>query len=186
MKRFDHLRWLLASLLFGLATPSISAMVVTAHPIPDFIKQLRTPTVRENQLNERQIRAIFNAMATATKQKDVEAIVKYMAPEIAIEMTLRVGKGSQKLNLTREQYRQYLEQGFAITRSYSSQYKNLTIQIAPNGQQGIATYTLIEETTLKEQPVTLTSISQETVTFERIKGQILATAVTSDSTIEVK
>ena len=177
----DRASILIASLLLGLTLSVPCSMVATAQQAPDLIKQSRTSAI-----SERQIRGIFNAMATATKQQDVDGIVKYMAPTIAIKMTLRLGKGSQQLNLTREEYRQYLEQGFAITQRYSSQYKNLKIQIAPNGQTGTATYTLVEEVTLKNQPVTVRSTSQETVKFEGIKGEILATAVTSTSTIEVK
>lgn len=181
MNRADRINILLTSLLLGFVTPSEWSTVAIAHQVPDFIKQSRASTI-----SERQIRDIFDAMATATKQKDVDGIVKYMAPKIAIKMTLQLGTRSQQLSLTREQYRQYLEQGFAITQHYSSQYKNLKIQIAPNGQIGTTTYTLVEETTLKGQPGTITSTAQETVKFERIQGQLLATAVTSNSTIEVK
>lgn len=179
--KVDRVSILIASLWLGLTLSATCSTIATAQQAPDLIKQSRT-----SAMSERQIRDIFNAMATATKQKDVDGIVKYMAPKIAIKMTLRLGTGSQQLNLTREEYCQYLEQGFAITQGYSSQYRNLRIQIASDGQTGTATYTLVEEVTLKSQPVTVRSTSQETVKFERIKGQILATAVTSTSTIAVK
>lgn len=179
-------RRLLASLLLGLATLGIGSMDATAHPVPDFIKQSRTPSVRESQLRESEIRAIFNATKLAAEQKDVEGIMKYMAPNITIKMTLKLGNGSQSLNLSRAQYQQYLQQGFETTQRYSSKYTNLKIKIAPDGKTGTAAYTLMEEATLKGQPVTLVSTSQETIKFERIKGEILATAVTSDSTIEMK
>ncbi|PSB25072.1 nuclear transport factor 2 family protein [Stenomitos frigidus] len=181
MNRVDRISILLTSLLFGIAVPNVGCVVTTAHQVPDFIKQARAVAI-----SERQIRDLFNAMATATDQRDVDGIMKYMAPKIAIKMTIRLGTHSQTLNLTREQYRQYLQQGFEVTQRYSSQYKNLKIKIAPNGQTATATCTLVEESTLKGQPGTLASISQETIKFERIKGQILATAVTSNSTIEVK
>lgn len=179
--KVDRVSILVASLLLGLTLSATYSTVATAQQAPDLIEQSRT-----SAMSERQIRDIFNAMAKATKQKDVDGIVKYMAPTIAIKMTLRLGKGSQQLSLTREEYRQYLESGFALIQRYDSQYKNLKIQIASSGQTGTATYTLVEEATLKGQTGTLVSTSQETVKFERIKGQILATAVTSTSTIEMK
>ncbi len=181
MNKIDRASILLASLLLGLTLSATCSTVATAQQVPDFVKQASASAI-----SERQIRDIFNAMAKATKQRDVNGIVKYMAPKIAIKMTLQLGSGSQQLSLTREEYRQYLEQGFALVQSYNSQYKNLKIQIASNGQMGTATYTLVEEATLKGQPGRLASTSQETVKFERIKGQILATAVTSTSTIVVK
>ncbi|MBD2074143.1 nuclear transport factor 2 family protein [Phormidium sp. FACHB-592] len=179
--KVDRVSILLASLWLGLTLSATCSTVATAQQAPDLIKQSRT-----SAMSERQIRDILDAMAKATQQQDVDGIVKYMAPKIAIKMTLRLGKASQQLSLTREQYRQYLEQGFALLQRYDSQYKNLKIQIASSGQTGTATYTLLEEATLKGQPGTLVSTSQETVKFERLKGQILATAVTSKSTIEMK
>ncbi|MBW4578482.1 MAG: nuclear transport factor 2 family protein [Tildeniella nuda ZEHNDER 1965/U140] len=179
-------RRLLASMLVGLATLGVGSTVATAHPVSDSIKQASTPTASKSQLRESEIRAIFNATKLAAEQKDVEGIMKYMAPNITIKMTLKLDNGSQSLNLTRAQYQQYLQQGFEATQRYSSKYTNLKVKIAPDGKTGTASYTLLEEATLKGQPVTLVSTSQETIKFERIKGEILATAVTSDSTIVVK
>jgi len=149
--------------------------------VPDFIKQPAYTRIHESQ-----IRTILNAMETAASHKDVDGIVKYMAPNITIEIMVQLGNGTQRLNLSREQYRQYLQQGFATAQRRSSQYKNLKIQIAPNAQTATATYTLMEEATLKGQPGTFASTSQETVEFARIQGQVLETAVTSHSSIEVR
>lgn len=175
---------LLASLLLGIITP-VWPMVATAHPVPDLIKQSRAPTVR-NPIQENQIRSILNAMETAASQKNVDGILKYMAPQITINVTVQLGSGSQQISLSREQYRQYLQQGFETTQRRSGNYTNLKIQIAPSGQTATATYTLVEAATIKGQPGTFVSTSQETVRFERIKGQLLETAATSKAAIEVK
>ena len=181
MNKVDRVSILLASLLLGLTFSATYSTVATAQQVPDFVKQARAPAI-----SERQIRAIFNATKLAAEQKDVDGIMKYMAPNITIKMTLKLGSNSQQLSLSRAQYQQYLQQGFETTQRYSSKYTNLKIKIAPDGKTGTASYTLLEEATLKGQPGRLVSTSQETVKFERIKGQILATAVTSTSTIEMK
>ena len=186
MNQVDRASSLLVSLLLSGMMLSSRATDATAHQVPDFIKQSRTPTVRENQISESQIRSILNAMETAANQKNVDGILKYMSPNITITITVQLGTGAQRLSLTREQYRQYLQQGFETTERRSGKYTNLKVQIAPNGQTATATYTLVEEATLKGQPGTFTSTSQETVKFERIKGQLLETAATSSSTIAVK
>lgn len=177
--KVDRVSILLASLWLGL-TLSCST-VATAQQAPELIKPSRTSAI-----SERQIRAILNAMTAAAEQKDVDGIMKYMAPNITIKLTIRLGTGSQQRSLTREQYRQSLQRGFETTERRSGKYTNLKIQIAPNGQTATATYTLVEEATLKRQLGTFVSTSQVTVKFERIKGQLLETAVTSDSTIEMK
>ncbi|MBW4693187.1 MAG: nuclear transport factor 2 family protein [Lyngbya sp. HA4199-MV5] len=186
MNRADRTSTLLASLLLGLIAPALLVNGVAAHPVPDFIRNPSASKARESRIYDSQIRKILAAMAAAANQKDVEGLMKYMAPDITIKLTLRVGKGSQELNLSRAEYKQYLQQGFEATERYSGKYTNLKIQIAPNGKTGTATYTLVEEAKLKGQPVTLISTSQETITFEHIKGEILATAVMGDSTIVVK
>lgn len=186
MKRVDRTSTLLASLLLGFIAPGVLVSGAAAHPVPDFIRNPSAAKARESQLRESQIRKIIVAMAAAANQKDVDGLMKYMAPDITIKLTLRVGKGSQELNLSRDEYQQYLRQGFEATERYSGKYTNLKIQIAPNGKTGTATHTLVEEAKLKGQPVTLMSTSQETITFEHINGEILATAVTGDSTIVVK
>lgn len=185
MNRVDRTRRLLVILL-GLATPVVWLTDAPAHQVPDFIKEQSAFKPRENQIRESQIRAILDAMETAANQKDVAGIVKYMAPNITIKITVQLGTGAQSLSLSREQYRQYLQQGFETAERRSSNYTNLKIQVAPNGQTATATYTLIEEAVLKGQPGTFVSTSQETVKFERIKGQILETSATSHSTIEAR
>lgn len=174
---------LILVMLLGAIVPGAVVTAAMAHQVPDFIKQPRRP-VRESQIRESQIRSLLDAMETAASQKDVDGIVKYMAPNITIKITVQLGGRAQKINLSREEYRQYLQQGFQSTQNRSGQYTNLNIQIAPNGQTATATYTLLEEATLAGQPGTLKSTSQETVKFERIKGQLLETAVTSNAAIE--
>jgi hypothetical protein len=76
MNKVDRVSMLLASLLLGLTLSATRSMVATAQQAPDLIKQSRA-----SAMSERQIRDIFDAMAAATKQKDVDGIVKYMAPQ---------------------------------------------------------------------------------------------------------
>ena len=185
MNWVDRASILVVSLLLGIASPVVWSTVAIAHQIPDFIKQSRTP-VREGQIRESQIRNILDAMEAAASQKNVDGILKYMAPNIIIKITVQLGGQAQQINLSREQYRQYLQQGFQSTQARRGKYTNLKIQIAPNGKTATATYTLIEEATLNGQPGTFQSTTQETVKFERIRGQLLETAVTSNAAIEVK
>ncbi|MBW4472687.1 MAG: nuclear transport factor 2 family protein [Stenomitos rutilans HA7619-LM2] len=168
-------------MLPGAIVPDALFTPATAHQVPAFIKEFSGSRIRESD-----IRKILNAMEAAANRKDVDGILKYMAPNITIKITVQLGAGAQQLSLSREQYRQYLQQGFATTERRSGNYTNLKIQVAPNGQTATATYTLREEATLKGQPGTFVSTSQETVKFARIKGQLLETAATSNAMIEVK
>ncbi len=181
MNRVDRASLVLVSLLLGAIMVGVGSTVGATHPVPDFIRHPPTPGIRESQ-----IRQILHAMEVAVVHKDVDGILKYMASKITIKVTIQLGAGSQTLNLTRSQYRQYLQQGFEITERYSGKYTNLKIKIAPDGKTATASYTLVEEATLNGQPGTFISTAQETVKFERVQGQLLETSATSNAAIEVK
>lgn len=176
-----HRASLVLIMLLGSIVPGALFTPAIAHQVPAFIKEFSGSRIRESE-----IRKILDAMETAASQKDVDGILKYMAPDITIRITVQLGGRAQQISLSREQYRQYLQQGFETTEKRSGKYTNLKIQIAPNGQTATATYTLVEEATLAGQPGTLKSTSQETVKFARVQGQLLETAATSNSTIEAR
>lgn len=147
-------------------------------------------TVAVNQkattLNEAQIRQIVDQMQAASNKRDTKTIMKYLAPNAAIRMTIEVQGKSQTMSLTRAQYFQYLQQGFYITESYSGQYSDLKIKVMPNKKAAIATYVLDEELTLKNQPGTLVSSSDAAMKFELINGQVLVTDLKTISRLGFK
>lgn len=152
-----------------------------AHP------RLIATDLKASTITEAQIRQILDAILIASNRRDIAGILKYMAPTAAIEMTLQTqGGGSQRLRLTRDDYRRYLEQGFELTQRYSGTISDVKVQIAANGKAATAVYTLTEETVLKGQPLLITAVSKEAIKFELVQGQILATLVRSASIIDVK
>ncbi|NJP08677.1 MAG: nuclear transport factor 2 family protein [Leptolyngbyaceae cyanobacterium RU_5_1] len=141
---------------------------------------------KATKIDVAQIRKILDEMQVAAKKQDTEALVKYLAPDVEIDMTIQSLVGTQTLRLNREQYRQYLEQGFGITQDYSGKYSNLNVQVAANGKTASATYTLVEEVVMKDSAIAITSSTNSLIQFELIQGQILATQLKSTSKVDLK
>lgn len=144
-------------------------------------------TPKPAKLTEAEIRQILDAIQAAAEKRDTDGVMQYMAPDVKIDLTLETSIAApEQLTLSASEYRQYLQQGFEIIATYSSQVSNLKIQVDPKGDSATATYRLVEETTLKDQPISLTSAGDTTVRFERVQGQILATQIRSTARIEFK
>jgi hypothetical protein len=164
--------WVLPALPFVSSAPAIT---LAAAP-------------KVTQIDDRQIRTILTTMQTAAQKRDTNTILQYLAPNVVIDMTVQSAFGNQQQRLSRTEYRQYLEQGYAITRNYTSTIENLQVKVASNGKSAIATYTLLEEitVTMQSQPLAFKSESDASIKFELVQGKVLATSVKSISRIEPK
>lgn len=137
-------------------------------------------------INAAQIRKILDAILAAAQKKDVNTVIKYLAPKATIEMTVQSTAGTNRLQLNRTQYQQYLQQGFEASQAYESKLSNVKVQVMAGGKAATATYTIIETVSMNEPPVTVSSATDAIVRFERVNGQILATQMKSTSKVNVK
>lgn len=168
------------AILAGLALSLCLVGPVSAkEPIPNFTAQA---TQQTQKITETQIRNILEQMRVATKNKNAETITNFMSPNVAIEITVQAASGSQTLRLKRQEYRQYLEQGFQMMQNYNGSYSNLKVQISPDGKTANATFNVNEEVSFQGQKIR--STSAETIRFELIQGKILATSVKAVSRIQ--
>lgn len=156
----------------------VSSVSATA-PIPNFVAQT---SQQSQKITETQIRTILEQMRVATKNKNAEGITKFMSPNVAIEITVQGGAGSQTLRLNRQEYAQYLEQGFQMMQNYNGSYSNIKVQVGQNGKTATATFNINEEVLFQGQKIS--SSSAETIRFELIQGKILATSIKAVSRIQ--
>ena len=137
-------------------------------------------------ITEAEVRATLDQIIAASRRQDSEAIVKFLAPNVTIDLTVRTAAGSRKMVLTRQQYADYLKQGLAAIDQYQSKYSVIKVRVAPDGKTATATYTVQESSRLKNQPISIASVSNETVTFQRIQGQLQATTLRAIARVEIK
>lgn len=137
-------------------------------------------------INTNQVRKILDAILIAAQKRDTQAVVQYLAPQAVVDMAVQSIAGAQRLRLNREQYQQYLQQGFELAQDYSSTLSNVEVTVGPDGKTAIATYSLTETMNLKEPAITVTSSTTSQVRFEQLNNQVLATEIKSNSIIEAK
>jgi hypothetical protein len=172
-----------SAIFAGLTT----ALMICHAAAAGTIGQTQPVAISQNTtINNRQVREILDTMQAASNNRNIENITKFLAPNVVIQMAIQFNANSQNLRLNREQYRQYLQQGFELTERYSGKYSNLKIQVMPNRKSAIATYRLLEEVTLKGQSTGVTSTSNVSMKFEVIQGQILVTVLKTATKLEVK
>jgi hypothetical protein len=169
------------------ASAGLAVALIVCHPVSaGTIAQTQPVVSPKATVTDRQVRKILDTMQAASNNRNIENITKFLAPNVLIQMAIQFNANSQNLRLNREQYRQYLQQGFALTESYSGKYSNLKIQVMPNRKSAIATYRLLEEMTLKGQSTALASTSNVSMKFEVIQNQILVTALKTTTRLELK
>lgn len=139
-------------------------------------------TEKAQKITESQIRKILDEMKGATQNRNAAGVTKFMSANIAIELTVKAASGSQTIRLNRSEYSSYLQQGFAMRENYTGSYSNIKVKIQPDGKSAIATFNFTEQVGFQGQ--TIQSTSSETVKFELIQGQILATSIKAVTSIE--
>lgn len=171
--------WIAAIAAIGAGSLFLVSPVSAANPQPNLTNVIAQ---KVQKITETQIRQILEQIRAAAKNRNASAIAKFMSPKVAIELTVQSASGSQTIRLSRDEYISYLQQGFAMRESYNTSYSNINIKIAPDGKSAIATFNVTEEVSLGEQ--TIQSTSSETVKFELMQGQILATSLKAVSRLE--
>lgn len=173
------------ALLLGWAWMPISPNLATAKPKP-----VTTPVaaiaLNASQISESNIRQILSQILAAAQSKNADGVVKFIAPEAQIRITMRTMGNTETVSLGRNQYHEYLKQGFQLSQDYNGTYTIQRVSIAPDGKTATVDYTQTEELKIENQPIVITSASQSTLTFKLIKGQILATLLVSDADITIK
>ena len=143
-------------------------------------------TAQNDKITEAEIRAILDQMLTASRNRDADGVMKFMADNATIDLTVQTAAGSNRVRLTRQQYADYLKQGMDAIDQYRAKYSGIKVRVAANGQSAIATYTLEETSVLKNRPIAIAAVSNEVVTFQRVQGQLQATALRAIAQVEIK
>jgi hypothetical protein len=173
-----------ARIIAGVAAGIAALGIVLAAPVT--YPLTGAATQKATTISEGQIHTILEQMQAASNKRDTKTIMKFLAPNATVLMTIEGMGQSQTMSLTRSQYYQYLQQGFYITENYQGTYADLKIQVMPDRKAAIATYVLNEEVTIKSQPGTIVSSSDATMKFEVVKDKILVTQIKSKSRLGFK
>ena len=94
----------------GFLAPRTS---ITQPHVPPTDSQAK-PVPSDVRLTREGIEGLLNALDEATRQKDVDSVVRHMTPDASITIHMKQGSQQQMALLTREEYRKTLAMAFAF------------------------------------------------------------------------
>lgn len=168
----------LAAILLCAATLTLSHPVTAAASRPSQKPRAKAQTpAPHTEITKEKIEAMVKAIHQAAKNKNVDIIAAYLAPEVKWKLEgggrpVRFANRAQYLAILRLTMEQVLDSTFLV--------KSLTVTVAPDGQSATAQSEIFEMMTFAQGTVAANVVG--TTTFKVHKGKILITAMESTIT----
>ena len=118
---------------------------------------------------------IMDEVEAATLDRDIDGVMKYLAPSVEIRVTMGTSFGPQRVKRTREQYKAETLNLWSIMTHHEYRRENVEIKISDDGQVAVVEADIIERHVVHGQ--TIDTTTHERVTLEIIDGHILATKI---------
>ncbi|HEV7904688.1 MAG TPA: nuclear transport factor 2 family protein [Pyrinomonadaceae bacterium] len=130
----------------------------------------------QTEITKEKIEAVIAAIHKAAKEKDVDGILPYLAPDMKFKS---LAAGRPPIHANREQYVANISRTFEHALDYTILLKSMTVTIAPDGQSATAQSEIFEMVTFAQGTVAANVVG--TTTFKIYKGKILISSM--DGTI---
>lgn len=98
------------------------------------------PPEPEPPLTRASIDLLLNNLDQATRQKDVDGVLRHIAHDVMVTIHMRQGAHQQSAMLTREEYRKTLSMEFAFPSANDFTRVNTTISLAPDERSAKVSY----------------------------------------------
>jgi hypothetical protein len=126
-------------------------------------------------ITEDDIWNIMDDVEVATVEKDIDGVMKHLAPSVVIHVTVSSPYGPQKVPMSREEYEKETLKGWSMTSDYEYRCENEEIKLSDDGQTAVVETDVVESYMLKGEPIH-TRI-RERVTLQVLDGEILVTRI---------
>jgi hypothetical protein len=124
----------------GLSTQSFSFSSVVAQPSVSSPNPSLKPSEPETPLTRDSIDHLLNNLDQFIRQKNVDGILRYIAPEATVIIHMKQGTHQQSAMLTREEYRKTLAMEFAFPSANDFTRVNTTVSLAPDERSAKVSY----------------------------------------------
>jgi len=124
----------------GLSNQSFSFSSSVAQPSPTLPNPSLKPSKPEPPLTRASIDLLLNYLEQATRQKDVDGVLRHIAPDVTVIVHMRQGPHQQSAMLTREEYRKTLTMEFAFPSANDFTRVNTTVSLAPDERSAKVSY----------------------------------------------
>lgn len=108
------------------------------------------PDPSDVRLTREGIDVLLHALDEAIRRKDVDGVVRHMAPDASITIHMKQGSHQQAALLTREEYRKTLAMAFAFPSAHDFTRTTTSVSFAPDEQRATvsckSTETLLQAT----------------------------------------
>jgi ketosteroid isomerase-like protein len=124
----------------GLSNQGFSFSSSVAQPSPTSPSPSLKPSEPEPPLTRASIDLLLNHLEQATRQKDVDGVLRHIAPDVTVIVHMRQGPHQQSAMLTREEYRKTLTMEFAFPSANDFTRVNTTVSLAPDERSAKVSY----------------------------------------------
>lgn len=125
------------------------------------------PSKPEIHLTREGIDLLLDDLDQAIRRKDVDGVLRHIAPDAAITIHMKQGTHQQMATLTREEYRKTLAMGFAFPSANDYARVNTVVSLAPDERS--AKVSIKSTETLRQGYRDIKIESEETLVF-KIRG----------------
>ena len=126
-------------------------------------------------ITEDDIWIIMDEVEYATVNKDIDGVMKYLAPSVVIHVFVNSPYGPQKVPMTREQYRKETLKAWAETSDNEYRRENDEIKLSDDGQVAVVETDVIESYVMEGR--TINTTTHERITLQVVDGEILVTRI---------
>jgi hypothetical protein len=130
----------------------------------------QTATITDDDIWE-----IMDEVEIATLNKDIDGVMKHLAPSVLIRVSVETPYGPQRVKRSREEYKKETLDLWSMTSHNEYRRENEEIKISDDGQVAVVETDIIESHVIEGQ--TVDSETYERVTLEIIDGHILVTKI---------
>ncbi len=124
----------------GLSTQNFSFSSTEVQRSPSSPNPSLKPSEPEPPLTRTSIDVLLNTLDQATRQKDVDGILRHLAPDAAVTIHMKQGPHQQSAMLTREEYRKTLTMEFAFPSANDFTRVNTSVSLAPDERSAKVSY----------------------------------------------
>jgi len=126
-------------------------------------------------ITENDITAMIDDVERATRDKDSDGVIKHMAPFVIINVSMETPAGMQRIQMSRDQYKELLQKVFSKASLHEYRYENARITISDDRRSAVVETDIIEHI-IMEGKETNTTTHEKTV-VEIINGKLLVTSL---------
>lgn len=157
---------------------AVAVMPALVAPKPQSSVQLVAQT--SNQLSQDSINKILKEIQAAQQQKDVEGVLKFVAPFVVSNITVESGRKQVTMELEgKDEHRQLLKETFDGIKQSEIVNQRIIINLYQDGQLGIAKVFTVKKITSKDGKQFFSS-SNDTIRFALIDNQPMIVSMSID------